>query len=157
MSGDYAVFVVRRDATVVYSNRLDEQGEWVTTPGAPAAVMGERDRRWSEQEPRVFASSTGRTLQTIETLPAEMRDAARNELGAIADLARPLLHPAADTAVRKSLGALWPAGPVPAVRASAARARSTTPSAKPTGSAPRGEDAPRTSSHQPQRKRGLNR
>ncbi|MFD9248124.1 zeta toxin family protein, partial [Streptomyces sp. NPDC059556] len=61
-----AVFVVRRDATVVYSNRLDEQGEWVTPPGAPAAVMGERDRRWSEQELRVFASSTGRTLQTIE-------------------------------------------------------------------------------------------
>ncbi|MFJ2058191.1 zeta toxin family protein [Streptomyces sp. NPDC087908] len=85
-------------ATGVYSNRLDEQGERVNDPGAPHAVTGECDRRWSEQEFRVFASSTGRTLQTIETLPAEMREAARDELGTIAAIARPLLHPAADTA-----------------------------------------------------------
>ncbi|MEV7535473.1 zeta toxin family protein [Streptomyces hydrogenans] len=150
-----SVFVVRRDASVVYSNHLSGEDEWLKEPDTPGAVTGERNRVWSEQESRVFASGTGRTLQRIEALPPEMREAARDELGKIAGLARPLVHPAAEEAARRSLGALWLAA-APSVRALVARSRSTTRARGPVG-APRNQAAPRTSGPDQQRRRGLGR
>ncbi|KUL73923.1 MULTISPECIES: zeta toxin family protein [unclassified Streptomyces] len=122
-----AVFVVRRDAHVVYSNQLDSTGQWKRTPGTPQAVTGERDRAWTEQESLAFAATVARTRRRIEQLPGPGRVEPLQELGAIADLARPLLHPAADTAVHRALGPLWAAdaSKLP-VSTAAARGRSTT-------------------------------
>ncbi|GGY71408.1 hypothetical protein GCM10010363_60910 [Streptomyces omiyaensis] len=150
-----AVFVVRRDASVVYSNHLTVDGRWLKEPGTPEAVTGERNRTWTEQETRVFASGTSRTLQRIEALPPEMREAARRELGAIAELARPLVHPAAEAAVQRSLGTLWPAA-APSVRAVVARSRSTTAARGPVGT-PRHGAAPRAAGPDPQRRQGMGR
>ncbi|MEV6179956.1 zeta toxin family protein [Streptomyces sp. NPDC052015] len=123
-----AVFVVRRDASVVYSNHLDSSGQWIRDPGTPQAVTGERDRPWTEQESLLFAASTARTRERIDHLPPQDRAAPLREFAAIAELAQPLVHPAADPAVHRALGPLWSSTPtkLPAVRASAARSRSTT-------------------------------
>lgn len=122
------VFVVRRDASVVYSNQLDSTGQWARDPRTPQAVTGERDRPWTEQESLRFAAGVARTRERINELPASDRAAPLRELGAIAELARPLVHPAANTAVHRALGPLWPSASttLPAVRTSAARSRSTT-------------------------------
>ncbi|MFE4574637.1 zeta toxin family protein [Streptomyces chartreusis] len=122
-----AVFVVRRDAGVVYSNQLDSAGQWKGTPGTPQAVTGERDRPWSEKESLAFATTTARTRRRIEQLPEHDRSEPLRELGAIADLARPLAHPAADAAVHRALGPLWrPVASNLPVSTTAARGRSTT-------------------------------
>ncbi|MDX2692189.1 zeta toxin family protein [Streptomyces ipomoeae] len=122
-----SVFVVRRDASVVYSNHLDSADQWTRTPGTPQAVTGERDRPWTERESLLFAATTAQTHKRIEQLPPQDRAAPLRELGAIAELARPLVHPAADIAVHRALGPLWSSAPkLPAVHSSAARSRSTT-------------------------------
>ncbi|MGW3100009.1 zeta toxin family protein [Streptomyces sp. NPDC001102] len=155
-----SVFVVRRDAAVVYSNHLDHSGAWVRTPATPQAVTGERDRPWTEQESLLFAAGVARTRQRIEQLPQQDRAEPLRELGAIAELARPLVHPAADTAVHRALGPLWSptAAKLPAVSVSAARGRSTTvtrgPAAEPGadhGAPPRAGGI--ASTDQPQRRR----
>ncbi|MFF6903313.1 zeta toxin family protein [Streptomyces hydrogenans] len=151
----HAVFVMRRDATVVYGNYLDPQGRWAREPDAPGAVVKERNRPWSEQESRVFAAGVEQTLRQIEILPIEMRAESLHELGEIAALARPLVHVAADSLLRRSLGSLWPVAPAPQVRAVAARSRSTTAARKPSG-AP-SPQTPRTPETGPQRRQGLGR
>ncbi|MFB6632177.1 hypothetical protein ACFCWY_19990 [Streptomyces sp. NPDC056362] len=70
-------------------------------------MQQERNAPWSEQKSRVFAGVTGRTLQRIEALSPEMRDPARQELAAIAELAQPLVHPAAYAAMQSALGPVW--------------------------------------------------
>ncbi|MFE5592321.1 zeta toxin family protein [Streptomyces sp. NPDC056549] len=100
----HAVFVVRRDASVVYSNYLDPSDRWLREPDTPGAVQRERTAPWTEQQSRVFAGVAGRTLQRIEALPPEMRDSARQELAAVVALARPLVHPASYVAVQGALG-----------------------------------------------------
>lgn len=138
------VFVVRRDASVVYSNHL-ERNAWAHDPRTPQAVTGERNRSWTEQESLRFAASVARTCERINELPASERAAPLQELGEIARLAQPLVHPAAHTATHRALGSLWPsrATTMPAVRAAAALSRSTTvtpgaaaPSRPPSGISP---------------------
>lgn len=155
-----SVFVVRRDASVVYSNHLDSTGQWVRTPGTPQAVTGERDRPWTEKESLLFAASTARAHERIKQLPAQDRAAPLRELGAIAELARPLVHPGADTAVHRALGALWSPVPakLPVVSTSAARRRSSTVTNAPSGPQPRHGVPPRVggqpSGHEQTRGRG---
>jgi UDP-N-acetylglucosamine kinase len=60
------VFVFRRNAQVVYSNRLDENRNWVHRPGAANAVVAERSRRWSTQEATWFRSAAGKLRQDID-------------------------------------------------------------------------------------------
>lgn len=100
----HAVFVVRRDASVDYSNLLDSSDRWLREADTPGAVERERNAPWSEQKSRMFAGVTGRTLQRIEALPPEMRDPARQELAAVVELARPLVHPAVYAAMQGALG-----------------------------------------------------
>ncbi|GHG05442.1 hypothetical protein GCM10017667_40340 [Streptomyces filamentosus] len=40
----HAAFVMRRDATVVYGNYLDPQGQWARKPDNPGVMVRERDR-----------------------------------------------------------------------------------------------------------------
>ncbi|MFF4902568.1 zeta toxin family protein [Streptomyces sp. NPDC001068] len=123
-----SVFVVRRDAQVVYANHLNDAQQWTRSPATPLAVTGERDRPWTEQESRVAAANMGRACERIERLSGTDRQAAFAELTAIVHLARPLVHPAADDAMRQAVGPVWTARSpaTPAVRTDAARSRSTT-------------------------------
>jgi hypothetical protein len=109
-------------------------------------VTGERDRPWTEQESLLFAASTARAHERIQQFPSQDRLAPLQELGAIAELARPLVHPAADAAVHRALGSLWSSAPakLPAVRASAARSRSTTVTRGPADPQRRHSTPPRT-------------
>ncbi|MFE0453075.1 zeta toxin family protein [Streptomyces sp. NPDC058914] len=155
-----AVFVVRRDASVIYSNHLDSTGQWMRNPGTPQAVTGERDRPWTEQESLLFASGTARTRERIEQLPPQDRAAPLRELGEIAELARPLVHPGADASMHRALGPLWPsaAAKLPAVRASAARSRSTTATRGPSNPPSRHSVPPHATAEpaaeRPRRRRG---
>ncbi|MFK0215371.1 zeta toxin family protein [Streptomyces sp. NPDC090298] len=101
----HAVFVVRRDASVVHRAHLDSSDRRLGASDTPGAVERERNAPWPERRSRVFADATSRTLRRIEALPPEMRAPARHELAAVVELARPLAHPDAYAAMRNMLAA----------------------------------------------------
>lgn len=91
-----SVFVLRRDAHVVYRNHLGPDGEWIREPGTAEAVTAERDRPRTAQESHDFANSVRDTRRLIGTLPADARPAPEAELDTVVALARPRLDPEVD-------------------------------------------------------------
>ncbi|MFI5711785.1 zeta toxin family protein [Kribbella sp. NPDC051620] len=86
------VFVVRRDAQVVYSNQLGPDGQWQRPAGTAEAVAAERNRPWSPQETHQHLNSVRR----VRSGAAELGDSAAKqsvaaEAKTIEALARPLL------------------------------------------------------------------
>ncbi|MBV6700221.1 zeta toxin family protein [Kitasatospora aureofaciens] len=95
------VFVVRRDATVVYSNSLGPDGAWQKPAATAAAVTAERNRPWNATETRAFQLTVQRAEAAARTLPAADRAAVLAEVTTIRSLAAPLLATApSSTAAR---------------------------------------------------------
>jgi UDP-N-acetylglucosamine kinase len=113
-----SVFVLRRDAHVVYRNHLDPEGQWVRQPDTAQAVATERDRPRTAEETHRFAYSVRDTQARIAALPEDAQAAPAAELETALTLAQPLLHPGVDVeritgravAVERDARALVPRG-----------------------------------------------
>lgn len=91
-----SVFVLRRDAHVVYRNHLGADGGWTREPGTAEAVTAERDRPRTAEETHQFAHNVRDTRRLIADLPAGAQPAANAELDTVRALARPRLDPTVD-------------------------------------------------------------
>lgn len=86
------VFVVRRDAHVVYSNQLGPDGRWQRPVGTSAAIEAERNRPWSPQETHQYLNNVRQVEGAAQKVadPSIMESVAA-ETKAVGALANPLL------------------------------------------------------------------
>lgn len=78
------VVAFRRDASTVYANHRDPDGNWIFPPRTPAAILEERNREWTPLEQARFDRDVGQ-------LPvARIDDRTRAEITEIKRLAEPL-------------------------------------------------------------------
>jgi predicted ABC-type ATPase len=86
------VFVVRRDAHVVYSNQLGPDGQWQRPAGTAAAVAAERDRPWSPQETHQYLNNVRRVEGVAQSLgDSSIKQSVAAETKVIGALAKSLL------------------------------------------------------------------
>jgi UDP-N-acetylglucosamine kinase len=100
------VFVVRRDATVVYRNSLGPDGNWRYQPQTRSAIEAERNRLWTPQETHQYLNNMDRLQSLVRDLPdRSAQDAAIAEQANVGVLAQALLHPDVVT-LRRATGGM---------------------------------------------------
>ncbi len=127
-----AVHIYLRDGTRVYTNELDDNGEWAHPAGSRAAVEEARGRPWNHEEIQAFRD---RAAELAHQLPADLH----GDLLAIAETARehvaatavPPRGPRTDAQRAAAAAAAFPDSTRSTLNKTGQPARGTPPSAKP--------------------------
>nr|WP_272944597.1 zeta toxin family protein [Kribbella catacumbae] len=65
------VAVYRRNGDLLYSNSVDEQGNWVNPPGLRQAIEDERNRPWSAEESDRFLAAVKETVAKVDSVTVD--------------------------------------------------------------------------------------